>query len=158
MAKRLNCSTCIYLNMHKKEMSEHGHNYRYGCSIAESGYLPFWLCENRNDIELTTGGCYSYKSSLGLGTMFRYFTESNKYVCQYCGRVDGERLVWNQTLKTYKLVKSEWFLKHRKQIQILPEKTIIHGCMITTKEEKQTFHRNMARVRKENYLKQCQKL
>lgn len=86
MAKRLNCATCIYLNMHKKEFSENGHNYRYGCGIAESGYLPFWLCENRNDIELTTG-----------------------------------------------------------------------GCMVTTKEEKQKFHRNMARARKENYLKQCQK-
>lgn len=73
MAKRLNCATCIYLNMHKKECSENGHNYRYGCGIAESGYLPFWLCENRNDIELTTGGCSNHKSSLGLGTMFRFF-------------------------------------------------------------------------------------
>lgn len=54
MVKRLNCATCIYLNMHKKEFSENGHNYRYGCGVAESGYLPFWLCENRNDIELTT--------------------------------------------------------------------------------------------------------
>ena len=79
MAKRLNCATCIYLNMHKKEFSDNGHNHRYGCGIAESGYLPFWLCENRNDIELTTGGCYSHKSSLGLGTMFRFFTENNKY-------------------------------------------------------------------------------
>lgn len=26
MAKRLNCATCIYLNMHKKEFSENGHN------------------------------------------------------------------------------------------------------------------------------------
>lgn len=60
MAKRLNCATCIYLNMHKKEFSENGHNYRY-------------------------------------------------------------------------------------------------GCIVTTKEEKQKFHRNMARARKENYLKQCRK-
>ena len=157
MAKRLNCATCIYLNMHKKQFSENGHNYRYGCCIAESGYLPFWLCENRNDIELTTGGCSNHKSSLGLGTMFRFFTDTSKQICQYCGRVDGKRLIWNQTYHVYKLVKSEWFLRHRKQIQVLPEKTIIHGCMVTTKEEKQKFHRNMARARKENYLKQCLK-
>ena len=72
MAKRINCATCIYLNMHKKETSENGHNYRYGCGVAENGYLPFWLCENRNDIELTTGGCSSYNSSLRFGTMFRF--------------------------------------------------------------------------------------
>ena len=66
-------------------------------------------------------------------------------------------MIWNQTYYVYKLVKSEWFLRHRKQIQILPEKTIIHGCIVITKEEKQKFHRNIARARKENYLEQCRK-
>lgn len=140
--------------MHKKETSENGHNYRYGCGVAENGYLPFWLCDNRNDIELTTGGCSSYNSSLRFGTMFRFFTDEHKYICQYCGRVDGKRLIWNQTYHVYKLVKSEWFLRHRKQIQVLPEKTIVCGCTEITKEEKQRFHRNMARERKKRYIRE----
>lgn len=155
--KRICCANCIYLNMHKREISENEYNYRYGCCIAESGYLPFWLCYNRNDIELTTGGCGSYKSSLEFGTMFRFFTDmskQSKQVCQYCGKVNGKRLIWNQTYHVYKLVKSEWFLRHRKQIQVLPEKTMVHGCMITTKEEKQRSHRNMAKARKERYIKE----
>lgn len=158
MDKRMNCATCIYLNMHKKETTENGYNYRYGCGKRESGYIPFWLVHNRHDIELITGGCDYCKLKLGFGTMFRFFTENNKYICQYCGRVNGKRLLWNQTIKVYTIVTNEWFSKHRKQIQVLPEKTTIYGCMVTTKEEKQKFHRNMARARKENYLKQCQKL
>ena len=43
------------------------------------------------------------------------------------------------------------------QVQMIPPEPDGSDLGGVTKEEKQKFHRNMARARKENYLKQCQK-
>ena len=76
-------------------------------------------------------------------------SKQSKQVCQYCGIVDGKRLIWNQTYHVYKLVKSEWFLRHRKQIQVLPEKTIVCGCTeITTKISQKYGKRKKEKVYK----------
>lgn len=152
------CNNCIYLNTQKEEWKDNGaDNFRVGCSASDDGYTKFWLVGNRHKNELNYSGCSDFKNTISVGTIFRFFTESNKYVCQYCGKVNDEYLIWNQTFRTFKLVEKEWFNLHREQIQVKCEKTTVHGCMVTTKEEKQRFRKKLAKHRKEVYLKQCQK-
>lgn len=159
MAKGLICcNNCIYLDTTKKEFKDNGaDNFRVGCGASYDGYTKFWLVGNRNKIELNYSGCSDFKNTIQVGTIFRFFTESNKHVLQYCGKIEDKYLLWNQTYRTFKLVEKEWFNLHRKQIQVKCERTTRHGCMLTTKEEKQSFRKKLAKHRKEVYLKQCQK-
>lgn len=160
MAKGLICcNNCIYLDTTKKEFKDNGaDNFRVGCNASENGYVKFWLVNNNKDRnELNYCNCYYFKDTLSVGSIFRFFTENNKYVCQYCGKVNDEYLIWNQTFRTFKLVEKEWFKLHRKQIQVKCERTTVHGCMVTTRQEKQSFRKKLAKHRKEVYLKQCQK-
>ena len=152
------CNNCIYLNTQKEEWKDNGvDNFRVGCSASDDGDTKIWLIGNGHKNELNYSGCSDFKNTISVGTIFRFFTESHKYVCQYCGKVNDKYLIWNQTLRTFKLVEKEWFNLHRKQIQVKCEKTTVHGCMVTTKEEKQRFRKKLAKHRKEVYLKQCQK-
>lgn len=152
------CNNCIYLNTRKEEWKDNGaDNFRVGCGASDDGYTKFWLVGNGNKNELNYSGCSDFKNTISVGTIFRFFTESHKYVCQYCGKVNDEYLIWNQTFRTFKLVEKEWFKLHRKRIQVKCERTTVHGCMVTTREEKQRFRKKLAKHRKEVYLKQCQK-
>lgn len=149
MAKRLNCENCIYLNMHKKETTENGYNYRYGCEKQESGYIPFWLVHNRHDIELITGGC-SDCNRIGMGTLFKLKSEEHLYTILYCGKVNGEYLLYNQNLKTFKLVEKEWLSKRINRIQFCK----CEETKMNTKEDKIRFRRKIAKAKKERYMRE----
>lgn len=159
MAKRLRCcNNCIYLNTTKKEFKDNGvNNFRVGCSASDDGYTKFWLTGKGYKNKLNYCGCSDFKHTLSVGTIFRFFTNDNKYVCQYCGKVNDKYLIWNHTFRTFKLVEKEWFNLYREQIQVTFERTTVHGCMVTTREEKQSFRKRLAQHRKEVYLKQCLK-
>lgn len=158
MATKLRCcNNCIYLNIGKEQYSDDDFSVRVGCNASNDGFAKFWLAGDRNRNELNYCGCYYFKDTVSIGTIFHLFTENNKYICQYCGKIDNKYLIWNQTYRTFKLVEKEWFKLHRKQIQVKCERTTVHGCMVTTRHEKQSFRKRLAKHRKEVYLKQCQK-
>lgn len=144
------CENCIFLNMREKELSSHGHNYRYGCVKSSDGYLPFWLCDNRNDIELRTGGCGDFQKKLECGMLYDFYTQDNKYRIMYCGKTEQKYLIYNQTLKVYKLVSKLWYRNHRKEIIVIPYK----DDELVSAEDKRKFRKKLARVKKERYIKE----
>lgn len=92
------------------------------------------------------------------GQLFRFFTKSgNKYVCQYCGRIGNEYLIWNQTLQNFKTVSRDWIRKHKENIQLrVSKENYLEGRTepINTLEEKQRFQRGLAKTRKERFLRE----
>lgn len=142
MDKKLACKNCIFLDSDIKQTC--GKMFRYGCKRRLDGYIIGW-CSSENS--LNNLGC-SYFNKIKQGQLFRYFTEYNKCVCQYCGIVNSNYLIWNQTLKTYKLVDRYWFRKNLKQIQITSDR----GSKFTTREDKQMFRKRLAQQRRMRYI------
>lgn len=148
------CFNCFYLNREQKEITEHG-NIQYGCdSNGRFGFVPFTV---KSEKELKTGGCSDWigeGKTIKLGQLFRFFTSSgNKYVCQYCGKIGSNYLIWNQTLQVFKEVKQSWFKTNIHHIQITKDADTKYN----TAEDKQAFRKRMAQARKKRYKQQCQK-
>lgn len=141
------CFNCFYLNREQKEVTEHG-SIQYGCdSNGRFGFVPFTV---RSDNELKTGGCSDWCGNgtiLRQGQLFRFFTGTNKYVCQYCGKIGNLYIIWNQTLQVYKEVKQGWFKANIQNIQLIKDVNTEH----VTAEEKRTFRKRMAQARKKKY-------
>lgn len=148
MACKISCYCCANLDRGRRTISKSGHYFKYGCKECE--YIPFWISENKSESELKTGGCSEfYESKLKQGALFRFITENNKYVIMYCGKIGNEYLLYNQTLKTFRLVKQDWIKKHRHNIYFKKAKT----TKFNTAEEKERFRRNLAKAKKERYIR-----
>ena len=152
------CFNCFYLNKEQKEIDKYD-NIQYGCdSNGRFGFVPFTV---KSEKELKTGGCSDWigeGKTIKLGQLFRFFTSSgNKYVCQYCGKIGSNYLIWNQTLRVFKEVKQSWFKKNIHHIQITKDMPTEKGIVSITKEDKQAFRKRMAQARKERYEQQCRK-
>lgn len=149
---RRSCATCLYLNRKQKVVDGYGH-IQYGCdSNGRYGFAPIINLES----ELKTCGCSDWCGNgivLKQGQLFRFFTGTNKYVCQYCGKIGNNYLIWNQTLQTFKEVKQSWFKTNIHHIQLTKDADTKYN----TAEEKQAFRKRMAQARKKRYKQQCLK-
>lgn len=112
--RKLSCAECCYLNKNKKEQTKEQKFYRYGCSNNLRGYIIGWISK---DSELKTMGC-SDCNRVEIGTLFKLKSEEHVYTILYCGKVNNQYLLYNQNLKTFKLVKRTWFSEHIKDIVI----------------------------------------
>lgn len=103
MVKGIMCAECCYLDKTRKQYGNNGTGcFRYGCNaIIRDKFICGWI---RTDNELKTMGC-SGCNRIKVGTMFKLKSEEHVYTILYCGKVDNEYLLYNQNLKTFKLVK-----------------------------------------------------
>lgn len=76
-----------------------------------------------------------------IGTLFKLKAETSIYTVLYCGKVGNKYLLYNQNLKTFKLVKSTWITEHIKRIQF---------CKCN--ETKMKFRKKLAKAKKERYI------
>lgn len=76
-----------------------------------------------------------------IGTLFKLKSETSIYTVLYCGKVGNKYLLYNQNLKTFKLVKSTWITEHIKRIQF---------CKCN--ETKMKFRKKLAKAKKERYI------
>lgn len=76
-----------------------------------------------------------------IGTLFKLKAETSIYTVLYCGKVGNKYLLYNQNLKTFKLVKSTWITEHIKRIQF---------CKCS--ETKMKFRKKLAKAKKERYI------
>lgn len=87
-------------------------------------------------------GCNREKrDKIIIGTLFKLKAETNIYTVLYCGKVGNKYLLYNQNLKTFKLVKSTWITEHIKRIQF---------CKYD--ETKMKFRKKLAKAKKERYI------
>lgn len=80
------------------------------------------------------------KVRLKIGELFNYATGANTYTVLYCGKINNKYLLYNQNLKTFKLVKKEWLSEHINRIQFCE-------C------NKIRFKKKLAKVKKERYIR-----
>lgn len=144
--RKMGCAECCYLNKNKKEQTKGQKFYRYGCSNNLSGYIIGWISK---DSELKTVGC-SDCNRIEAGTLFKLKSEEHVYTILYCGKVGNEYLLYNQNLKTFKLVKRTWFSEHIKRIQFCE----CNDTKMNTKEDKIEFRKNLAKAKKERYIRE----
>lgn len=144
--RKLSCAECCYLNKNKKEKTKEQKFYRYGCSNNLSGYIIGWISK---DSELKTMGC-SDCNRVEIGTMFKLKSEEHVYTIMYCGKVNNKYLLYNQNLKTFKLVKGTWFSEHIKRIQFCE----CNDTKMYTKEDKIEFRKKLAKAKKERYMRE----
>lgn len=87
-------------------------------------------------------GCNREKrDKIIIGTLFKLKAETSIYTVLYCGKVGNKYLLYNQNLKTFKLVKSTWITEHIKRIQF---------CKCN--ETKMKFRKKLAKAKKERYI------
>lgn len=87
-------------------------------------------------------GCNKEKrDKIIIGTLFKLKSETSIYTILYCGKVGKKYLLYNQNLKTFKLVKSTWITEHIKRIQF---------CKCN--ETKMKFRKKLAKAKKERYI------
>lgn len=105
---RFDCDSCIFLDKSRKQISDNGFCYRYGCnSRMKDRFICGWLVNGRNDRELRTMGC-SDRNKLKVGMKFNIksrFDENKKESWLYCGKVNGRYLCYkvDTNLYVYKL-------------------------------------------------------
>lgn len=145
--RKLSCAECCYLNKAEKEKSVLN-RYRYRCMFSRRDYIVGSI---KNDSELKTMGC-SDCNRIEAGTLFKLKSEEHVYTILYCGKVGNEYLLYNQNLKTFKLVKSTWISEHIKRIQFCE----CNDTKMNTKEDKIRFRKKLAKAKKERYIReQC---
>lgn len=144
--RKISCAECCYLNKNKKEETKEKKFYRYGCSNNLNGYMVGWISK---DSELKTIGC-SDCNRIEMGTLFRLKSESNLYTILYCGKVNGKYLLYNQNLRTFKLVEKVWLSERINRVQFCE----CDDTKMNTKEDKIRFRKKLAKVRKERYMRE----
>lgn len=145
--RKLSCAECCYLNKAEKEKSVLN-RYRYRCMFSRGDYIVGSI---KNDSELKTMGC-SDCNRIEAGTLFKLKSEEHVYTILYCGKVGNEYLLYNQNLKTFKLVKRTWFSEHIKRIQFCE----CNDTKMVAKEDKIRFRKKLAKAKKERYIReQC---
>lgn len=142
--RKMGCAECCCLNKNKKEQTKGQKFYRYGCSNNLSGYIIGWISK---DSELKTMGC-SYCNRVEIGTLFKLKSEEHVYTILYCGKVNSQYLLYNQNLKTFKLVKRTWISEHIKRIQFCE----CNDTKMNTKQDKIEFRKKIAKAKKERYI------
>lgn len=144
--RKMGCAECCYLNKNKKDQTKGQKFYRYGCSNNLSGYIIGWISK---DSELKTMGC-SDCNRIEIGTLFKLKSKEHVYTILYCGKVGNEYLLYNQNLKTFKLVKSTWISEHIKRIQFCE----CNDTKMNTMEDKIRFRKKTAKAKKERYIRE----
>lgn len=144
--RNLSCAECCHLRKDKKEETKENKFYRYGCSNTAYGYIIGWISK---DSELKTMGC-SDCNRIEIGTLFKLISETHTYTILYCGKVNGKYLLYNQNLKTFKLVKKEWLSEHIKRIQFCE----CNDTKMNTKQDKIRFRKKVAKAKKERYIRE----
>lgn len=147
---RFDCDSCIFLDKSRKQISDNGFCYRYGCnSRMKDRFICGWLVNGRNDRELRTMGC-SDRNRIKVGTEFLL----NGTNCFYCGSIqtkNGKRyLVYNASTYVQNgfyvdVVEQGWFSEHikdivikcqtKEQIEALKQKARFYKKRIMEREE-----------------------
>lgn len=143
--RKTSCAECCYLNKNKKEEGILN-RYRYRCMFSRRDYIVGSI---QKDSELKTMGC-SDCNRIEIGTLFKLKSETNTYTVLYCGRVGNKYLLYNQNLKTFKLVKSTWVSEHIKRIQFCE----CNDTKYNTREDKIEFRKKIAKAKKERYTRE----
>lgn len=141
--RKMSCAECCYLNKAEKEENILN-RYRYRCMFSRRDYIVGSI---RKDSELKTMGC-SDCNRIEVGTLFKLKSEEHTYTILYCGKVGNEYLLYNQNLKTFKLVKSTWISEHIKRIQFCE----CNDTKMSTREDKIEFRKKIAKAKKERYI------
>ena len=143
--RKTSCAECCYLNKAEKEESILN-RYRYRCMFSRRDYIVGSI---QKDSELKTMGC-SDCNRIETGTLFKLKSEEHTYTILYCGKVGNEYLLYNQNLKTFKLVKSTWISEHIKRIQFCE----CNDTKYNTREDKIEFRKKIAKAKKERYIRE----
>jgi hypothetical protein len=141
--RKISCAECCYLNKAEKEESILN-RYRYRCMFSRRDYIVGSI---QKDSELKTMGC-SDCNRIEIGTLFKLKSEEHVYTILYCGKVGNEYLLYNQNLKTFKLVKSTWISEHIKRIQFCE----CNDTKMNIREDKIEFRKKLAKAKKERYI------
>lgn len=143
--RKLSCAECCYLNKAEKEENILN-RYRYRCMFSRRDYIVGSI---QKDSELKTMGC-SDCNRVEIGTLFKLKSEEHVYTILYCGKVNNQYLLYNQNLKTFKLVKGTWLSEHMKRIQFCE----CNDTKMVTKQDKIRFRKKFAKVKKERYMRE----
>jgi hypothetical protein len=143
--RKISCAECCYLNKAEKEESILN-RYRYRCMFSRRDYIVGSI---QKDSELKTMGC-SDCNRIEIGTLFKLKSEEHVYTILYCGKVGNEYLLYNQNLKTFKLVKSTWISEHIKRIQFCE----CNDTKMNIREDKIEFRKKLAKAKKERYIRE----
>lgn len=143
--RKISCAECCYLNKAEKEENILN-RYRYRCMFSRRDYIVGSI---QKDSELKTMGC-SDCNRIEAGTLFKLKSEEHVYTILYCGKVGNEYLLYNQNLKTFKLVKRTWFSEHIKRIQFCE----CNDTKMVAKEDKIRFRKKLAKAKKERYIRE----
>lgn len=90
------------------------------------------------------------KRKIKAGQLLTLYTETHENKVLYCGRIEDKYLLYNNTLKCYKLVKQDWFSNHIKNIELCKYETTKYN----THKNKWEFHRKLAKAKKERYIRE----
>lgn len=147
MANGIACENCCYLDKTRKQDGNNGIGcFRYGCNAGmRDKFICGWI---RRDNELKMMGC-SCCNRVEIGTLFKLKSEEHVYTILYCGKVNSQYLLYNQNLKTFKLVKRTWISEHIKRIQFCE----CNDTKINTKQDKIEFRKKIAKAKKERYIR-----
>lgn len=143
--RKLSCAECCYLNKAEKEENILN-RYRYRCMFSRRDYIVGSI---QKDSELKTMGC-SDCNRVEIGTLFKLKSEEHVYTILYCGKVNSQYLLYNQNLKTFKLVKGTWLSEHIKRIQFCE----CNDTKMVTKQDKIRFRKKLAKAKKERYMRE----
>lgn len=143
--RKISCAECCYLNKAEKEENILN-QYRYRCMFSRRDYIVGSI---QKDSELKTMGC-SDCNRIEVGTLFKLKSEEHVYTILYCGKVNNCYLLYNQNLKTFKLVKGTWLSEHIKRIQFCE----CNDTKMVTKENKIRFRKKLAKAKKERYMRE----
>ena len=143
--RKLSCAECCYLNKAEKEENILN-RYRYRCMFSRRDYIVGSI---KKDSELKTMGC-SDCNRVEIGTLFKLKSEEHVYTILYCGKVNSQYLLYNQNLKTFKLVKGTWLSEHIKRIQFCE----CNDTKMNTKQDKIEFRKKLAKAKKERYIRE----
>lgn len=143
--RKLSCAECCYLNKDEKEENILN-RYRYRCMFSRRDYIVGSI---QKDSELKTMGC-SDCNRIEAGTLFKLKSEEHVYTILYCGKVNNQYLLYNQNLKTFKLVKGTWLSEHIKRIQFCE----CNDTKMATKQDKIRFRKKLAKAKKERYIRE----
>lgn len=143
--RKLSCAECCYLNKAEKE-EDILNRYRYRCMFSRRDYIVGSI---KKDSELKTMGC-SDCNRVEIGTLFKLKSEEHVYTILYCGKVNSQYLLYNQNLKTFKLVKGMWLSEHIKRIQFCE----CNDTKMSTKQDKIEFRKKIAKAKKERYIRE----
>lgn len=152
---RFDCDSCIFLDKSRKQISDNGFCYRYGCnSRMKDRSICGWLVNGRNDRELRTMGC-SDRNKLKVGMKFNIksrFDENKKESWLYCGKVNGRYLIYRIDTKlfAYQLVSKDFFRGQTGNIKSTLE-------IIKQNETQFEASKRMAKKRRRKYIEKNSK-